>query len=50
MIKDNCSTCFTKHTRREGKMCKTCDMHLEDQSRDFCSKRCRSLYYSEVAK
>ena len=40
----NCPLCHEKIYSEIGKGCKMCGMALEDKSREFCSKICRSEY------
>ncbi|MBL7051924.1 MAG: hypothetical protein ISS01_02440 [Nanoarchaeota archaeon] len=43
-MKKNCSICHKHIISGLGKGCKLCGMHLIDQSREFCSKNCRSTF------
>jgi len=40
----NCPLCHENIYSEIGKGCKMCGMSLEDESKEFCSKICRSKY------
>jgi len=39
-----CPLCYEKIYSGIGKGCKMCGMQLEDDGREFCSKKCRIKY------
>jgi len=40
----NCPLCPENIYSEIGKGCKMCGMPLEDESREFCSRRCKMKY------
>jgi len=42
--KMKCPLCFEVIYSDVGKGCKMCGMPLEDKSREFCSRKCRTKY------
>jgi len=40
----NCQVCHKEVNSEIGKGCELCGMPLEDPSREFCSKICRTKY------
>lgn len=46
MKQKSCPLCHEKIYSGLGKGCKMCGMLLTDESRDFCSKKCRNKYNS----
>lgn len=42
----NCPLCHEKVYSEIGKSCKMCGMTLEDESKEFCSKKCKTTYFA----
>jgi hypothetical protein len=40
----SCQLCHKTTLREIGKTCKLCGMALEDRGKDFCSKKCRTMF------
>jgi len=40
----NCTICHQEIFSEIGKSCRMCGMVLEDESKEFCSKKCRVKY------
>ncbi|MDP3026226.1 MAG: DUF2116 family Zn-ribbon domain-containing protein [Nanoarchaeota archaeon] len=46
----NCPLCSREIYSELGKSCKMCGMILEDNGKEFCSKKCRAIYQRSRGK
>ena len=46
LIMHTCPLCHEPVFSEFGKSCRLCGMHLQDESREFCSTPCRKKYFN----